>query len=659
VRNAALPYHRALDGLRGLAVAAVLAFHGGVAVLSGGFLGVDAFFVLSGFLITGLLLAEHDGTGRVDLRAFWARRARRLLPALLVTLTTVLVVSRWLLPSDELAGLRTDALAAIGYTANWRMMDRGGGYFSQTAPPSPLQHTWSLAIEEQFYLVWPLLLIALLFLCRRTGRSRGVLVAAALAGAAASTTTGVVLSGGNDADRLYYGTDTRAAALLIGCAVAALLVGRPGADRPGADRPHRLLGALALLGAAGTGWLWTHANGTSPWLYRGSLLIAALSIAAVIAHAVRSPGSPTGRLLAVAPLAWLGKISYGVYLWHWPLFQWLDADRTGLRGVPLFALRCAVTLAVATVSFFAVERPLRTARWPRRRLFTPATAGAAMAATAVVAVLATVPPPAPPQAHVDVNQALSKALAEPQPTRSAAPAPIHRSGRRPGKLPRIDFFGDSVSWTLGTYLPPQHELAITVRSVQGCGIARLPDIRYIGTPHTNYPGCDTWDRRWRRGVRADDPDVSVILLDRWELMDRFLDGRYQHVGQPAFDTYLDKELDLALSIVSAQGAHVVVLTAPYTRRAERPDGGLWPEDDPARVDAWNALLRAAAARHHATVIDLNKKACPDGTFTWSAGGVRLRSDGLHFTPEGVRQYLAPWLLPQLAAAAVDPPRRTG
>jgi SGNH domain (fused to AT3 domains) len=259
---------------------------------------------------------------------------------------------------------------------------------------------------------------------------------------------------------------------------------------------------------------------------------------------------------------------------------------------------------------------------------------------------------------VDVDRALNKVMAAPRrsPTaRAAVPAPIQRPGRAPGNLPRIDFFGDSVSWTLGIYLPPQHELAIKVRAMQGCGIATLPDIRYLDAPHTNYPGCDTWDARWRKAVRADDPDVSVVLLDRWELMDRRLGGRYQHVGDPQLDAYLDQQLDLALRIVGGRGAHVVVLTAPYTHRAERPDGGLYPEDSPARVDAWNVLLRAAAAKYHATVLDLNRKACPHGTFTWSVDGVRIRSDGLHFTPQGVRQVLAPWLLPQLAAAAVDAP----
>ena len=157
-------------------------------------------------------------------------------------------------------------------------------------------------------------------------------------------------------------------------------------------------------------------------------------------------------------------------------------------------------------------------------------------------------------------------------------------------------------------------------------------------------------------MRKDDPDVAVILLDRWELMDRKLDGRYQHVGQPDYDAYLRKELDLAIDIVTERGALPVILTAPYTRRAERPDGGLWPEDQPQRVDAWNALLREAAERHAAVVIDLNRRVCPDGEFAWRAGGVRIRSDGLHFTPAGVRNYIAPWLLPQLASLAVRGPR---
>ncbi|MDZ5443876.1 acyltransferase family protein [Micromonospora sp. 4G57] len=653
-----IAYQPALDGVRALAVAAVLAFHGGVAALPGGFLGVDAFFVLSGFLITSLLLAEHRDTGRIDLTAFWGRRIRRLLPALLLVLLVVLLVSRQLLPGTELPALRWDALAALGYLANWRMAHRSGDYFAATGSPSPLQHTWSLGIEEQFYLVWPLLLVAQLAWTARRARRRGAgappsppevggLRTVTLLGTAGSALAAAALFAPGAVDRVYYGTDTRAVALLVGAGLAVLLTRRTTPAGTPARVRHPVLGGLALAGAVGTGWLWATADGGDGWVYRGGLTLAALAVAAVIAHATVSPTAPTARLLALAPLVRLGRISYGVYLWHWPLFQWLTAERTGLTGGALLAVRCAVTLAAATGSYLLVERPIRRARRLPRPA--PAVAGAAVAGVAAVAAFGTVPPAPRSRPPIALDAPAAAAGGAPESPASAPPA--HRPGRKPG-APRVDFLGDSVAWSLGTYLPPQEKLTVSVRAVQGCGIARLPELHYLGEPHPNYPGCEHWDDRWRRGVRADDPDVAVILLDRWELMDRKLDGRWQHVGDPAFDRYLTGELDRAIGVAAERGAHVTLLTAPYTHRAERPDGGLWPEDDADRVDAWNRLLRAAAERHGATVLDLNRRVCPDGRFTWEAGGVRVRSDGLYFTPEGVQEWIAPWLLPQLYRIAV-------
>jgi peptidoglycan/LPS O-acetylase OafA/YrhL len=662
-RGGSFPYQPGLDGVRALAVGAVLVFHGGVAGLPGGFLGVDAFFVLSGFLITSLLLTERDGTGRIDLVRFWVRRARRLLPALLVLLVTVVVVSRFLLSAEELPALRWDALAALAYVANWRMADRGGDYFAQTAP-SPLQHTWSLGIEEQFYLIWPLLLVLVLAVPVRRRRAAArpapdpdagpppvgrrwlaLLLVVCCAGAVASAVAAALLYRPDDVNRAYYGTDTRAVALLVGCATA--LIVRYVVARRQVSR-HIVLGALALVGAVGTGVLWATAEGNSRWLYKGELVAGALAVAGVIAHVVVSPAGPTARVLALSPLVWIGRISYGLYLWHWPVFGWLNADQTGLGGPRLLALRLAATVAVSVVSYVLVERPVRTGRWPwRRPRLAPALAAGAVLAVAVATVLVTRPPAVSPPSPIALD-------VTPSPS-AANRSPISRPGRRPGDKPRITLFGDSVSWSLGENLPPQNALQVQSRGIPGCGIARLPEIRYIGLPHPNYPGCERWDVRWKHHVYYDDPDVAVILLDRWELMDRKLNGRYQHVGEPEFDAYLSKELDRAIRIVASRRAHVVLLTAPYTRRAERPDGRLWPEDDPARVDAWNALLRAAAERHGTSLLDLNAQICPEGEFTWRIDGIRVRSDGLHFTPDGVRRFIAPWLLPQLARLAVHGP----
>ena len=224
----------ALDGIRALAVALVLADHGGIPGVPGGFIGVDVFFVLSGFLITSLLLDELGRTGGIDLPGFWVRRARRLLPALIVMVMAV-VVLRELFPSDAVAAVRDDAVAAFFWIANWVFVFRHTDYFTQGDPPSPLQHTWSLAVEEQYYVVWPLVLVAVAVLLawlarRRPNRPtlrtvRWVVFGLAAAGAAASAIAASLLVSDASLNRVYFGTDTRVQALLVGAAASALLVG--------------------------------------------------------------------------------------------------------------------------------------------------------------------------------------------------------------------------------------------------------------------------------------------------------------------------------------------------------------------------------------------------------------------------------------------------
>ncbi|NUT07325.1 MAG: acyltransferase [Hamadaea sp.] len=408
-----------------------------------------------------------------------------------------------------------------------------------------------------------------------------------------------------------------------------------------------------------TGFLWAYADGTQAWLYRGGLTLGALGVAAVLWHVSVVPAGRLSRVLSVAPLVMIGQISYGLYIWHWPLFQLLDADRTGMTGTELIMLRLAAVLAVATASYWLVERPVR--RGVRRPAWfagrKAAMASAVAAAVLVSGTVAAVMSGTRPAAVTAAAPVVVFPDGTPSAAASATPGPMARAGRKPGGQPRITILGDSVAWSVGTYLPEHPGLTVTTRAIQGCGIALLPDILTQGTPHTNYPNCERWPDRWRSAIRADDPDVAVILLNRWELMDRRLQGRYQHVGQPAYDAYLSGQLTEGIGIARSRGAQVVLLTAAYTRRSERPDGGLYAEDEPIRVDAWNHLLQATAQRFpgHVTVLDLNAVACPGGRFAWDVDGLRMRSDGLHFTPPGVQHVIAPWLLPQLARIAVAGP----
>lgn len=628
-----LTHRPALDGVRAVAVVVVLLFHGGVSWLPGGWLGVDVFFVLSGYLITTLLLAEHERTGRIRLGAFWARRARRLLPALLTVVGAVLTGAHWLVPPEERAAVGTDALAALGYVANWRMLEKGDGYAALTAAPSPLQHTWSLALEEQFYLLWPLVVLGVLTIWSARGLLWGTVVAvAASAGVMA-------LRYVPDAEpaRAYYGSDTRAFGLLAGCALALVLSARR--YRPDHAAPRRwspsVPTALATLCAA----LFA-LDDSGPVLYRGGLLLVVLAVAVVLTRAEREPDGLTARVLCASPLPRVGRVSYELYLWHWPVFAALDAERTGLSGVLLLVARCAVTLVLAELTYHLISRPVRSGRWPRPgRVVPPLLAGVSVAGVALAALLTTIPTTPHRGAPETVVTAPESTL-------------LTRPGRVPGPL-RITVFGDSVADSLAKGMPALSGARVTNRSVIGCGIARSGPVRNAARIQEPYERCPRWDTYWAQGVRADHPDLALVVLARWEVLDRKLHGRWRHIGQPDYDAYLRTELARMIQVLTWGGTRVVLATAPYNHRYERRDGSVYPEDEPARMDAWNRMLTgvARADPDRVRLVDLGARLCPGGRYTSDVGGVRLRSDGLHLAAEGVRAHVAPWLIPRLQEAA--------
>lgn len=645
------PGIHALDGLRAIAVVLVLADHGGLPGMSGGFIGVDLFFVLSGFLITSLLIDELGRTGRIDLAGFWIRRGRRLLPALVLMVLTV-AIAHELLPSDAVVGLREDAIAAFFWMANWRFVAQHTDYFTEAGTPSPLQHTWSLGVEEQYYFGWPLLLIAVAVALAARARRRdrwatvgGVRLAVFLlasAGAAVSATAAELLATEATRDRVYFGTDTRVQALLIGAAAAALLVGdwpalTAGWSVVGSRRGRLLALAFPLAGLAGLAVAAHRATGSAEEFRGGLLTVVAVAAIAVIAPVALHQRGVVARALSWSPLVWLGTISYGVYLWHWPVFLVLNGQRTGWSGWELFAARCAATVLLAALSWWVLEQPIR--RWrPAQVPLLPL--GAAVSGTAVAVTVLVVPVVDRPTAVTGLAPEVAAAAAVSPSPPNRRPAPRRHDPNRPRT---VSVFGDSIGWTVMHYLPATPGYHFIDHTVVGCSIVRAGPYRWAGKTIDQGSDCDGWPARWARQVKADQPDVVLLFVGRWETVDRVNEGQWTRIGDPTFDAYLTAELRRALDVLEFAGSRVVVTTVPYSRYGERPDGSLWPEDNPQRVDRWNALLRrVVAGREAVTLMDLNKKLGPAGGYTAKVDGIKVRSDGIHLTPEGVK-WLLPWL----------------
>jgi peptidoglycan/LPS O-acetylase OafA/YrhL len=348
-------YLPGLDGLRALAVLAVVAYHEQLGWASGGLLGVGVFFTLSGYLITDLLLGQWTVHGRLNLGDFWLRRARRLLPALFVMLV---VVTEWVTVLDRtrIAELRGAVAAAATYSSNWFLIAANSSYFARFAPPAPLDHLWSLAVEEQFYLIWPWLLM-LGLCCLRTRRASSVrwLAVPALALAAASATAMAVLyQPGMDPTRVYEGTDTRAFGLLVGAALAMVWPSR--VTEP-IRRTRLLLDGAGMTGLAVIGLMIWRVGQYSPFAYRAGIALLTVATAAVVA-AVACPGSLAGLALGWRPLRWIGVRSYGIYLWHYPVIVLTTPANTS-EDLPRAGLQVAASVALAAVSWRFVEEPIR------------------------------------------------------------------------------------------------------------------------------------------------------------------------------------------------------------------------------------------------------------------------------------------------------------
>lgn len=635
-----------LDGLRGLAVIVVVAFHAGFDRMVGGYLGVSTFFTLSGFLITSLLLNEARRTGTVALRSFWGRRFRRLMPASLLTLAAVVVLfGPFVATPDQRVTMRGDVISALFNVANWHDIFSGNSYAQLFAAPSPVLHFWSLAIEEQFYLLFPLLLLGIWLVGRA---SRRVLAVGLAALAFASFIEPFVWSMSDD--RIYYGTDTRAAELLLGGLLAVVLSHQHLRRRLALRLRWRTAaitaGVVALVIQA---WCWWNVPQTSEWLYRGGFgMYAVLSCAVILAASL--PSGPIRSALSSPVLGWFGRYSYGIYLIHWPIFltfRQLFPDQ-GRWAQTVAAL--GVTIGLALLSYRFVEQPVRTSQWPRPARAVPIAA----LAVAVIAALAFVPLP------VDRNQLASsiddtrsdydRFLAEQATASSAVPSTTSTTAPT-APVASVGVFGDStgmgVGLGFGQWAVESGAFTNVVGDTRiGCPVARFQAIKPDDVLRQE-PYCASWPTRWRQIVAERHTDIALLVSAVWHTPDVLLPGasKWSAIGEPEVDAFIHDELLQAVDVLSSSGALVVLVTWPQfatsteTGRSEAKVRQ-W---EPARMARYNQLLAQVAAERPDTarVIDLA---------TWM--GQRwddraMRPDGTHFLGPTFQQVSGEWFGPEL------------
>ena len=671
-------YWAAIDGLRGAAVVAVLLFHGGFSWAQGGFLGVSLFFTLSGFLITSLLLNESERSGRIALGSFWSRRVRRLLPASLLALVLCLVVTMTSVPLDQRVGAINDLRAALLHVSNWWFISEGSSYADLGLSPSPVQHYWSLAIEEQFYLVFPLVAAIVL---RRSRALLGLLLVGVVAWSLGAQ---MRLDG---IDRIYFGTDTRAAELAVGGLLA--VVHRPLGHLLGGSRSvlRRMTDLGGLFAAAVVAVLWMSVSQQNPGLYAGGLLAVALLSAGLLFAAVE--GRWTAALLSWSPLVALGRISYGIYLFHFPIFIALSGDRLPLGTGGLFLVRAAVTLALAVASYHLLELPIRRGNLGSGRQILVATGGA-VAAVLLVSVAAvsrtevqmegvqsvaaveglevvpsqpvvkasvsTTTAPAPPDVP-PVDPVVAPPVAGPDTDAGSPPGPVVPQVRSP----RIVVVGDSTAAANGAGLlewgADTGRLEVTTVSGPGCSTYTGTRFRvregYTFTPK----GCDRLFATAVDQTRQVDADAIVVFIGSSQLADWEFPGLqgWRHLGEAAVDEEYASRLREAAATLASAGVPVLWADVPRPEwdldefgallGGAVPGSGPISLNDPAR-SARLAELDAAGLRTAPLVARW-----PYAAMVTQLEATReVRPDGLHVSPEGMAALAESGVFEALGAA---------
>ena len=607
-----------LDGLRAVAVTLVLLFHLQLPGSGAGFLGVDVFFVISGFLITTLLLAERERSGRISLSAFWARRARRLLPALAIVMLTVAVVTLLTATDSQKIALRADLLSTAFYVGNWHFIQTSS-YFASTGGESPLLHTWSLAIEEQFYLLWPLLVIGATLVVART---RTAVIALSVTGIVIGAFLLAALWAPGVVDRAYMGSDARIFEPLIGALGAALLTWAA------VDRWVRRAGpALAIGGVVGLAACVAWIRPEGALYFQGGAVVACVATLAIVIAIWHERGGIVGSVLSWRPIVAIGVISYGVYLWHWPMALWTGARTPGASNLDLRrAAALVLTVVAAAISYALIERPVR------ERLGSKDGGPVAVRRRGRVTLIA-------------VPFVLLLVAGT-----SIATTRVSRLSERDDVVMLV---GDSVP----LHLVPDLESAFAERGWHvvsaahgGCSVTGETLLVDGGGPVEASEICPDEVATSQDVVLADARPDIVVWWDRFSISG-FVTATGEQVvgGSPRFWELRQQSLDRAIQHFRDAGADVVLVgTEPPGQEVVHAHCGgeircSWLQYQQDRyfdvTQRWNRMLEAAAAPSDdgVTFLDVAPSVCRvlEPRCNDTVGGVPARKDGIHYQAAGI------------------------
>jgi peptidoglycan/LPS O-acetylase OafA/YrhL len=639
-------YEPSLDGIRAFSVIAVMLYHANIAWLPGGFLGVEVFFVVSGFLITSLLIEERESTQRIDLKQFWIRRARRLLPALVVMLSVTAVCVAFY-ATDSAPDFRRDMLPSLGYFSNWwQIYAVDTPYFAASSLPV-LRHLWSLAVEEQWYLIWPLLFAVLFGAKWMRPKISGALLIACSGAIMIATALGFVQDDETRTNFLYLSTITRSSGLLLGAAVAMLW--RPWRKNSLPIWWRSSVGdALAIASIAVIGVLMATVHVADSRLYQGGLAATTVASAVIVAVVMRPTGLIVKRFFSQEFFVEIGRRSYGLYLWHWPIFVVTHARDSGNR----LAVAIALTIIINEFVYQYVEIPTRRGAlgnwWHNRQQLSamhrrlPVLITAVVIASLGITGVKVVGIEAR-DLSIDTSTA-SVIFSVPTTVASATSLPAASTTTTTiAKLPRkLVIVGDSQANSLAVNKPSGMEktFIVTNGSIDGCGIYD----RGVGVGGTNgnfrrnFANCVGFEKSWAKSATKAKADVALVVIGAWEVLDLKINGFTFGVNSLPADTMFRTQMKRGITALRATGATVALLEVACMRPVDSKGGpvpALPQRGDDTRTGHLNDLLREIAAPEDDGVFFISgpKEWCADPKISTS---LSYRWDGVHAYKPGAK-----------------------